>query len=84
MTLKSLNKSLEEKVNESADQLAAIESEKHSFEKLVEKLEKERKDVEDKLQQQENSINQLVKSQEEVIFIIHSNLFSTFAVSDSV
>ena len=67
MTLKSLNKSLEEKVNESADQLAAIGSKKDNFEKLVAKLEKEKKDVEDKLQQQENRINQLVKSQEEVV-----------------
>ena len=64
--LKTQNESLQEKLSEALRKLSSNGEEKNNFEKLIDELEKEKKEIECKSLQQENRINQLIKSQEEV------------------
>ena len=68
-TLQTLNKSLQEKLQKTSDQLAETEEEKNKHEKLVEELERDKKEVEEKSQQHELKINQLLSAKEVHILI---------------
>ena len=59
-----MNDSLQEKLNQTTERLAVTGEEKVKYEKLADKLEKERNEVEAKSQQQETEINQLQLLQE--------------------
>ena len=66
-SLKTEKDSLLEKLNEVSNQLAATGEEKNKFEKLSEKLEKEKSEVEEKSKQQENKIEELLKLHEVIL-----------------
>ena len=69
MTLKTLNESLREKLSQTAGELVKTGEEKDKFKEILERLEREKKEVEDNSNQQENKISQLIKSKEEVILV---------------
>ena len=63
-SLKTEKDSLQEELDKVSNQLAEAAEEKAKFEKLSEKLEIEKSEVEDKSKQQENKIEELIKLQE--------------------
>ena len=79
-SLKTEKDSLQEKLNEVSNQLAATAEEKTKFEKLSEKLEKEKSEVENKSKQHLNKIEELIKLHEVgcwyFIVAVHGEYFS--------